>query len=184
MSWKDYDDWQSVAPDARPERALADGFIAGAVVALQQHPDDYWLNSIVDLAAREDASARQAVAQLRHRMDEVRDHLGVTPGTYAPILTVTDDGELDVTAWATGFLEAIGPDLEMWAYHLDKTESGLLGLVSSHAVGPVGEAGRTRIALHEDKLKLMELGERLWEFIPSLMTALYRKKVDLADMGA
>lgn len=38
MSWKAYDDWQSVAPDAQPQRALGDRFIAGAAVALQQHP--------------------------------------------------------------------------------------------------------------------------------------------------
>jgi hypothetical protein len=183
MNWNDYDSWQGEDVDARPERALADGFITGAVVSLHEHPDEYWLTGIVHPASCDGEPCLRAAAQIRHRMDEVREHLAQAPSPYAPTLTVNSEGDLDVTAWATGFVEAIGPDLDMWAYHLSKTEAGLLGLIGSHAIGPVGEAGPARMAIHEDSLKLTELSGRLWEFIPSLVETMYRKKVQLKVAG-
>jgi yecA family protein len=179
--WQAYETWRSADPAERPEASLVDGFLAGAVVALQDQPEDYWLGSIIDPATcGDDKGYQDALDQLRHRMEEVRTQLAESPSPYAPILTVTDGGEFDVTAWATGFLEAIGSDLEMWAYHLNKSEAGLLGLVSSRAIGPVGAAGRTRIAQHENSNELEELSSQLWEFIPTLVETLYRKKVQLA----
>jgi yecA family protein len=174
--WQAYETWRAIDPVSRPEQALVDGFLAGAVVSLQDHPDNYWLTSIVDPGASDDESCRAASAQIKHRMEEVREQLAEAPSPYAPILTVSDAGDLDVTAWATGFLDAIGPDLEMWAYHLSKPEAGLLGLIGSNAIGPVGDAGRARLANHEEGADLTALSDRLWEFIPSLVETLYRKK--------
>jgi hypothetical protein len=113
MSWSDYDRWQGAAADTRPELALAAGFITGAVVSLQDHADDYW-NSVVDPANCDDETCPRAAAQIRHRMIEIQEHLAEAPSPYAPTLTISGDGDLDVTAWATGFLDAIGQDLEMW----------------------------------------------------------------------
>jgi hypothetical protein len=37
--WQAYETWRAVDPVSRPEQALVDGFLAGAVLSLQNHPD-------------------------------------------------------------------------------------------------------------------------------------------------
>lgn len=188
MAWSDYEAWRAGDAGGRPETALVDGSLAGAIVSLRSYPDDEWIEAFTGpeaLSAGPGTLEAGAVAHLRHRMLELRSELAGAENTYTPVLTVTDEGDLDVTAWSTGFIEAIAPDLETWTYVLaQKPEGGLLGLLGSYAVGPMGEAARTRIAKDDDPAALLAARERSWEFIPQLVAALYRKKLELADQSA
>ncbi|MBB4859194.1 yecA family protein [Novosphingobium chloroacetimidivorans] len=184
MAWQDYEAWRAGEQGDEPEVPLVDGVLSGAVVSLRSFPDEQWIATIVGepaLNAKPGTLQGRAVAHLKHRMAEIRAALTEDQNGYTPLLTVTEEGDFDLTAWATGFIEAIAPDLETWAYVLaHKPEGGLLGLLGSHAVGTMGEAVKTRISQDADRDVLLAASERSWEFIPQLVKALYDKKLELA----
>lgn len=192
MPWKSYQEWQRHDRQNRPDVSLADGYLAGAAVSLQIKPDDAWIAEILGQADPSEASgdsARDDLSgprlELMDRLTETRSLLTAGRNGYVPTLEVAEDGEFDLSGWASGFLEASGPDLDIWLYHLaGRPECGLLGVIATHAVGPLGEAGRAHIAAHEERQNYEVLQARSWEFIPRLMQALYQRKVELADLGA
>jgi len=119
------------------------------------------------------------------RLAETRSSLLAGQNTYVPTLDVAEDGEFDLAGWASGFLEAMGPDLDMWLYHLaGSRECAHLGLLGTQAVGPMGNAGRAHLATHPQRQDLEVLQARSWEFLPGLLQTLYTWKVALADLGA
>jgi hypothetical protein len=187
MAWREYEAWQAGDPGERPETSLVDGVLAGAVVSLRSYPDDEWLSTIFDrqaFDAEPGSIEADAVGQLRLRMAEIRAGIAGDEDAYTPILTITDQGDFDVTAWSTGFLEAIAPDLETWTYVLaGKREGGLLGLLGSHAVGSMGEAARALIDVDDDREALLAVRDESWAFISQLLVILYRKKLELTLGG-
>lgn len=157
MQWISYKAWQRQDPQNRPDISLADGYLAGAAVSLQVRADEAWIAEILgkgngpdheDTDADDELSAPQQ--ELVERLAETRSSLATGQNTYVPTLHVSADGEFDLSGWASGFLEATGPDLDMWLYHLAGTpECGLLGLLGTHAIGPMGDAGRAHLTTHE-----------------------------------
>jgi hypothetical protein len=192
MDWKSYQEWQRHDRQTRPDVSLADGYLAGAAVSLQMRTDEVWIAEILgqaDPSEASDDSARDDLSgprlELMARLAETRSLLAAEQSSYVPTLEVAEDGEFDLSGWASGFLEATGPDLDIWLYHLAGCpECGLLGVIATHAVGPLGEAGRAHIAAHKDRQNYEVLHARSWEFIPRLMQTLYQRKVELADLGA
>jgi hypothetical protein len=171
---------------------LADGYLAGAAVSLQVRGDEVWVAEILgqeDDADGRDDGALDALSgprrELLSRLATTRSSLAGVQNTYVPTLDVSEDGEFNLAGWASGFLEAMGPDLDMWYYHLaGSRECALLGLLGTHAVGPMGDAGKAHIAAHGKRQDLEMLQARSWEFIPGLLRVLYERKVELGDLGA
>lgn len=192
MSWISYQEWQRQDSQNRPDISLADGYLAGAAVSLQVRADEVWIAEILgqeDHSNRRDDGALDALSgprlELLSRLTETRSSLTGAQNTYVPTLDLAEDGEFDLAGWASGFLEAMGPDLDMWYYHLaGSRECALLGLLGTHAVGPMGDAGKAHIAAHEKRQDLEMLQARSWEFIPGLLRVLYERKVELGDLGA
>lgn len=180
--WKAYEIWRSEDPAERPEPSVVDGFLAGAAISLSKCTDRQWIEAII--GSDPSLIEQGAVDDLATRLTTIRLELGETNTVYAPVLLVTDEGDLDVSAWASGFLEAVGLDLEVWALVLANTrEGGLLGLLGSHAIGPMGAAARARISTDPESSALEAVRSVSWEFIPALMSFLYRKKLELAAAG-
>ncbi|GAM07634.1 YecA family protein [Novosphingobium sp. MBES04] len=101
---------------------------------------------------------------------------------YAPILAVTADGEFDLTAWSSGFYEAIADDLDMWQYLLaGQREGGLLALLGSHTVGEMGEAARRYIASHPEAQTLSAVAQRSWEVLSPLLCMMYQKRSQIVE---
>jgi hypothetical protein len=171
---------------------LADGYLAGAAVSLQVRGDEVWVAEILgqedDADGRDDGALDALSAprrELLSRLATTRSSLAGAQNTYVPTLDVSEDGEFNLAGWASGFLEAMGPDLDMWYYHLaGSRECALLGLLGTHAVGPMGDAGKAHIAAHGKRQDLEMLQARSWEFIPGLLRVLYERKVELGDLGA
>lgn len=192
MSWKAYEEWQRQDRQNRPDISLADGYLAGAAVSLQVRADEVWIAEILGQGAGPDRGANGALdelsgprRELTERLAETRYSLATGQNTYVPTLDVSADGEFNLTGWASGFLEAAGPDLDMWLYHLAGTpECTLLGLLGTHAVGPMGDAGRAHLTTHEMRQDLENLQARSWEFIPRLLRVLYERRVQLGDLGS
>lgn len=157
---------------------MVDGFLAGAAISLSTSADEQWIGAIVAGTSDLDQAASD---ELAIRLSTIRAEIDRDEPRYAPILVVNEEGDFDICAWASGFLEAVGPDLEVWAYVLaDKREGGLFGLVCSHAVGPMGDAARAKISNDSQARELIGIRTRSWEFIPSLLSSLYRSKLELA----
>ena len=192
MQWTFYSAWQRQDPQNRPDISLADGYLAGAAVSLQVRTDDAWIAEILGVEDPREAANDGALddlygarRELMERLGETRSSLTTGQNSYVPTLDVSADGEFDLRGWASGFLEATGPDLDMWLYHLaGSPECALLGLLGTHAVGRMGDAGKAHIAAHEKRQDLEMLQARSWEFIPGLLRALYERKVELGDLGA
>ncbi len=192
MRWNSYQKWQSQDPLNRPEVSIADGFLAGAAVSLQVRADEVWIAEILGHGGGPGGSDNGALdelsgprRELTERLAETRSSLTTGQNTYVPTLDVAEDGEFNLTNWASGFLEAAGPDLDMWLYHLAVTpECALLGLLATHAVGPMGDAGRAHLTTHERRQDLESLQAQSWEFIPRLLRVLYERRVQLGDLGS
>ncbi|PEQ10981.1 hypothetical protein B2G71_19380 [Novosphingobium sp. PC22D] len=181
MSWDDIEIWRADAPLTRPSSSAVDGFLTGSILSFDESDDDATINAIIGAAeASAPANKKQKLAaeHLAHRLDEIRRALSDERNSYAPMLTLLDNGDFDLTEWATGFLEAVGPDLDLWLYLLQgKREAGQFGLIGAHAAGPMGQAAREWIAKHEDHDRLNDIVLRQWEFIPSLLRTLYRTRL-------
>jgi hypothetical protein len=178
IMWQTYERWRSIDTDRRPEISLVDGFLAGAAISLSATADEQWIGAIVAGSSDLDQGARD---ELTARLSSIRADIDRDEPHYAPVLVVTDEGDFDISAWASGFLEAVGPDLEVWAYVLaNKQEGGLFGLLCSHAVGPMGGAVRAKISDDPQGRELAAFRSRSWEFIPGLLSSLYRTKLELA----
>jgi hypothetical protein len=188
MQWISYKAWQRQDPQNRPDISLTDGYLAGAAVSLQVRTDDVWIAEILGVEATNDGALDELSGprrELTERLAETRSSLTTGQNTYVPTLDVSADGEFDLSGWASGFLEATGPDLDMWLYHLAGTpECALLGLLGTHAVGPMGDAGRAHLTTHEKRQDLESLQARSWEFIPRLLRVLYERRVQLGDLGS
>ncbi|EJL24242.1 UPF0149 family protein [Novosphingobium sp. AP12] len=188
MSWISYQEWQREDPQNRPGISLADGYLAGAAVSLQVRTDDVWIAEILGVEVTNDGAPDELAGprrELMSRLAEARSSLTTGQNTYVPTLDASADGEFDLSGWASGFLEATGSDLDMWLYHLaGSPECTLLGLLGTHAVGPMGDAGKAHIAAHEKRQDLEMLQARSWEFVPGLLQVLYDRKVELGDLGA
>ena len=187
MAWRDYEAWRAGAQGDAPEMPLVDGVLTGSVISLRSFSDDQWIEMVVGeqaLCAEPETLEGLAVTQLKQRLVEIRSALASDQHDYTPILTMTEEGDFDLTAWATGFIEAIAPDLETWTYILaNKSEGGLLGLLGSYAVGAMGEAARASISRNDNRAALLAVREQSWEFIPQLVKVLYAKKLELAGQS-
>lgn len=180
--WQAYETWRAADPTERPEVSLVDGFLAGAAISLSTNTDRQWIEAIMGSAPS--LTDQGAIDDLTTRLTTIRVELGREDTVYAPVLLVTDEGDFDVSAWASGFLEAVGSDLEVWALVLANTrEGGLFGLVCSHALGPMGAAVRAKILTDPESAALETVRTNSWEFIPGLLASLYRKKLELAVVG-
>ncbi|WP_103727365.1 UPF0149 family protein [Novosphingobium sp. HII-3] len=192
MEWSSYCDWQSQDPQHRPEVSLADGYLAGAVVSLQEKSDDLWIADILGDASTwsrdrtvEPDERSKARDVLKVRLAEAREQLASSQTSYAPVLSVSPEGEFDVAAWATGFVEATGPDLEIWLYHLAGTrEAGLFGVLGAHAAGPIGDAARSLLSSHAKAADLASLKDQAWEYIGQFVAALYARRSALGMLAA
>jgi len=181
MDLPSYRHWQAQAPDTRPDIHLADGFLAGAAVSLEPMPDSHWVDAIMGpisaQATSRDLIETRARKELRARLVQTRADMATPDPRYAPILAVRTDGEFDLTAWSSGFYEAIADDLDMWQYLLaGQREGGLLALLGSHTVGKMGEAARRYIASHPEAQTLSEVAQSSWEVLSRLLWIMYEKR--------
>ncbi|WP_443479013.1 UPF0149 family protein (plasmid) [Novosphingobium aerophilum] len=186
MDLPSYRHWQAQAPDTRPDLHLADGFLAGAVVSLEPMPDNHWVDAIMGPLSTQTVSRdlieTRARKELLSRLVQARAHMATPDPRYTPILAVRADGEFDLTAWSSGFYEAIADDLDMWQYLLaGQREGGLLALLGSHSVGEMGEAARGYIASHPEAQTLSEVAKRSWEVLSRLLCTMYEKRSQIIE---
>lgn len=186
MYFPSYRHWQAQDPDTRPDLHLADGFLAGAAVSLEPMPDSHWVNAIMGplspKAVSRDLIETRARKELHARLTQTRTDMAIPDPRYAPILAVTADGEFDLTAWSSGFYEAIANDLDMWQYLLaGQREGGLLALLGSHTVGEMGEAARRYIASHPQAQTLSAVAQRSWEVLSPLLCMMYQKRSQIVE---
>lgn len=186
MDFPNYRQWQAQVPGTRPDLHLADGFLAGALVSLEPMPDSHWLDAIMgpvsEQAVSRDLIETRARKELLARLNQARVQMAASNPHYVPILAVKADGEFDLTAWSSGFYEAIADDLDMWQYLLaGQREGGLLALLGSHVVGEMGEAARRYIASRSEAQALCEVADRSWEVLSRLLPMMYEKRRQIVE---
>jgi hypothetical protein len=185
MSWDDVHTWHITDPACRPDCSTADGFLGGMLLSLDEsRPDDATIVAEITGPTTEgcyvDPHQQRAAEHLKKRLAETREALAAGTTTYAPLLATLPNGEFDLTAWATGFIEALAPALDLWAYHLHgKPESGLLALLSAHAAGPMGQHAKNWVSTHPDADALHGIMAQQWELIPDLLRTVYGMKLKL-----
>lgn len=178
MDWSKYKVWQAGDPVTRPEIDLVDGYLAGAAIALHEKSAAEWVAEIIaPQTAEPDEGRRLAAEVVAARFKEITAALK-DAGSYIPILSEDGDGGFDLSGWATGFMEAIGADADLWSYILaDKAQGGLMGLIAVHAVGETGTIARQYVADNTNGVRLNKVAAEAWSFIPGLLEFLYRIKL-------
>ncbi len=175
MDWSNYKSWQAVDPTTRPDVDLVDGYLAGAAISLQDKSSAQWVLELVGPQGTESDATRSLVAKvIQDRFKEVCETLSSATSAYTPIFADDGEGEFDLSGWATGFMEAIGPDADLWSYLLEgKREGGMLGLIAAHAVGATGTIAKIYLDTHPDGGRLKNVAADAWSFIPGLLDTLH-----------
>lgn len=187
MNFANYLKWHALAPSTRPDIYQADGFLSGAIISLEPLTDDKWIEALIGGShAQLESNSIEALAaiDLQGRLTELRTQFAEHRSHHAPILPVDPAGEFDLSAWSSGFLAAIGADIEIWAYLLaGQPEGGRFALISSHAAGRAGNAVRSSMTSHPQGEELQFLADTAWSMISPLLRCLYEKREELLAAG-
>lgn len=110
-----------LASDQVPDDCMTlselDGFLAGIIAGPGLVMPSEWLNRIWGEGEPAFADLNEANAVLGHIMrhyNQIIRQLDAKPPAYHPILTETEDGKVDGSDWAVGFIAAIGLRQEDW----------------------------------------------------------------------
>lgn len=181
--YREYTAWQERDITARLTKFTADGILTGATISLQDNAAQHWIAGIIAQGDGPPTASANARENLIRRQQQIKDSLESDRLDYVPVLRITDNGEPDLSEWATGFLEAIGDEIALWTYSLaDTREKLLFALIGANVVGPAGDAAREFLKRQPDQEPLQKMIETYWEAIPALLEYLYRKKNELAPL--
>lgn len=106
-----------------------DGFLAGILASPELIPPSEWLPHVWgdDGPAFNDLDQANAVfGHIMRRYNEMTAQLGAVPPTYRPILVTTEDGKVDGSDWAYGFVSAMALRQEGWAPLASDERAGML----------------------------------------------------------
>jgi uncharacterized protein len=106
-----------------------DGFMAGVVVGPEMVPPSKWLPMVwhdgePDFADIEEAKTILGIIMLRY--NEIIRLVDSPPGSYRPVLVEQDDGNLDASDWALGFLQAMALCQDGWEPMVRDSMAGAL----------------------------------------------------------
>jgi len=94
-----------------------DGFLAGIVVGPELIPPAEWLPHVwrCDEQAFADAAEAQTIlAIVLRRYNEIADGVRSLPVTFRPVMVEQDDGTMDASDWAVGFIQAMSLRQDGW----------------------------------------------------------------------
>ena len=94
-----------------------DGFLAGIIVGPELIPPSTWMPMIWHDGEPEYADLEQAQSILgiiMRRYNEIIGLIDSGPGAYQPVFVEQDDGTLDASDWAVGFLQAMAICQDAW----------------------------------------------------------------------
>ncbi len=117
------------APPECMQLAELDGFLAGIVAGPEMIPPSVWLPMIwrdgePDYA---DIAEMQAIlGTIMRRYNEIIHLLDSADDMYRPVLVEQEDGSLDASDWAIGFLEAMAMCQEGWEKLMRDRRAGAL----------------------------------------------------------
>lgn len=140
-------DWLAawLASEEVPEQAMdiseLDGFLTGVAVAPRGSVPEDWLAFAFGLGEGEeveDPRLARALDIAARRLEDIRREIREEPEGLAPVLWSDEDGDVDASSWAAGFVEAMQFRPEAWEpAFLD--EDGFVALTTILAVATGGE---------------------------------------------
>jgi uncharacterized protein len=105
------------APPDCMELSELDGFLAGIVVGPELIPPSEWLPHVwrCDEQIFADAAEAQTIlAIILRRYNEIADGVRSMPVTFRPVVVEGDDGKMDASDWAVGFVQAMSLRQDGW----------------------------------------------------------------------
>ncbi len=140
-------DWLAawLASDQAPVEAMdiseLDGFLTGLAVAPRGCVPADWATFAFGLAGEaeaEDPRLSRALDIAERRLEDIRRELREDPQGLAPVLWSEEDGSVDASSWAAGFVEAMQFHPEAWDPAF-RDEDGFVALTTILAVATGGE---------------------------------------------
>lgn len=139
-------DWLAawLASDQAPEEAMdvseLDGFLTGIAVAPRGSVPEDWPAFAFGLGGEEveDLRLSRAMDIAARRLEDIRRELREDPEGLAPVLWSGEDGSVDASSWAAGFVEAMQFHPEAWDPAF-RDEDGFVALTAIVAMATGGE---------------------------------------------
>jgi uncharacterized protein len=111
-----------LASDRTPPECMQlsemDGFLAGIVAGPELIPPSVWLPMVwgaEDEPVFADVKEAQSIlATIMRRHNEIIHQLDASAGTYQPIFVERDDGSVDPSDWAVGFIQSMAICQDSW----------------------------------------------------------------------
>ena len=117
--------------DRAPEDGMGlsdlDGFLAGTVVGPELIMPGEWLSVVwggAEPAFESVDEARSVLGTIMGRHDEIARALDAAPDEFDPVFWEGPDGQVIVTDWAAGFLDAVRLRPRAWEPLLRHAEAG------------------------------------------------------------
>jgi uncharacterized protein len=117
------------APPDCMQLSEVDGFLAGIVAGPEIVPPSTWLPMIWHDGEPEYADAEEAqevLGTIMRRYNEIVHLVDSAPGAYRPVLVEHEDGRLDASDWAVGFLQAMSLCQDGWEPMVRDRQAGVL----------------------------------------------------------
>jgi len=157
------------APQDCMELSELDGFLAGIVAGPETIMPSEWLPMVwggEEPAFADMDQANLILGAIMSRYNEAIRLLDAIPSEYRPILVETEDGSVDASDWAVGFLAAVTLRQEAWMPLVIDPEAGML-------MGPIMLVASTsqtaNLPLDEDeRLPAEEMEKLLSDPVPLL----------------
>lgn len=175
MSFEQLEMWLENLNPPAPGVSTIDGFLAALAVAPRFIKVDVWMKSILGDRARNVQEGTRMAAACRTiiaRYDQICDELALYPEYYAPIYMRTDDGEVLLNHWATGFYAGMRLALDDWKPFVTDPDTGYpLAAIIGHSSDT---GGPTLIEQLDDPLASEVLAET-WRHVPEILLLLQNR---------
>ncbi len=117
-------------PPGCMQLAALDGFLAGIIVGPETIPPSVWLPIVwgcddEPIFADHD-EAQTILGIILRRYNEIIRLIDSPPGAYRPVMVERDDGTIDPSSWAIGFLQAMTLCQDGWEPLIRDTVAGPL----------------------------------------------------------
>lgn len=155
-----------------------DGFLAALAVSPRFIEPDRWMRSILgDRVRHVLEGTRMAAARLTiiERYHQICFELAECPETYAPVYMRTDDGEVLLEDWATGFFTGMHLALDAWAPIIQDPEIGYpLAAIVGHSSQSQGSTWIEQL----NNPQATELLADAWRVVPDIVSMLHDRCAD------
>jgi uncharacterized protein len=150
-----------------------DGFLAAIAVSPRFIEPEKWMRSILGERARnvlEGTRMASAIRTITERYDEICGVLAFRPEAYAPIYMRTDDGEVLLENWATGFFTGVNLALGNWKPFIDDPSTGYpLAAIIGHSSQAEGKTFIEQV----DNPETTEALAETWRYVPEIVSLLH-----------